>query len=443
MTRIWGSQQNVAVNAASITYLVAGFGLLLAAVLPASLRRFPISAPMVLVGVGVLVGLMPVPHRWVDPIAHRGFVEHLAEVVVLISLMGVGIAIDRPLRLRSWRSVLTWGSTWRLLLVAMPLTIAGVALAGNWLLGLGGPAALLLGAALAPTDPVLASDVQVEGPTTGVAPEEIDEEQEVRFALTAEAGLNDGAAFPFVFLALLWAGHGHLGGWLWHWAAWDLLGRVALGVGVGVAIGWVLGMIAFRAPRRALRTAHTGEPFLALACLALAYGTAELVHGYGFIAVFFAAVTVRWREPGHEYHELMHQVVERLERLGSLLALLLLGIALSNGLLARLTLGGVLLALLLVFVIRPLAGWVSLSFGPNRTRIGSTMLTRRDRAVISFFGVRGIGTVYYLAFATGLASFGEQTGLLWSTAAFTIILSVLVHGLSSGWAMQWVERGRA
>lgn len=422
-----------------LAYLVAGVALFVAVVLPAAVRRVPLSAPMVLVGIGVLVGLAPVRQRWVDPMAHRSMVQHLAEMCVLISLMGVGLALDRPLSWRSWASVRQWGATWRLLLVGMPLTIAGVMGASMWLMGLAPAAALLMGGALAPTDPVLASDVQVEGPTTGVEAEELDEEHEVRFGLTAEAGLNDGLGFPFVYAAILWAGAGGVtAAWAWHWVWWYLLGKVALGVGVGLAVGWTLGQLAFHAPRKGLRRVLTGEPLLALSCLALAYGLTELVHGYGFLAVFVSAVTMRWLEPGHEYHVSMHEVTEQLEHLLTLLLLLLLGVSLTNGLLDHLTWGGVGVALLLVFVVRPLAGWFALGLGSRRPRAGAVVLTRPDRAVMSFFGVRGIGTVYYLAYATGHADFGPD-GVLWSTAAFTIVLSVLVHGALSGFAMEWLE----
>ncbi|MCW2830579.1 MAG: cation transporter, partial [Aeromicrobium sp.] len=183
-----------------LVYLLGGAALLLAVVLPYALRTAALSAPVVLLGVGALIGLLPgVEDAAFSPIAHRTFVEHLAEFTVIISLMGVGLALDRPLRLTKPSSWRRWGAAWRMLALAMPLTIGAVALLGWWVMGLAPAAALLLGAVLAPTDPVLASDVQVAGPTTDEADEdEIDETDEVRFALTSEAGLNDGLAFPFV-----------------------------------------------------------------------------------------------------------------------------------------------------------------------------------------------------------------------------------------------------
>ena len=150
---------------AHLVYLLGGISLLLAVVLPYALRSAALSAPVVLLGVGALIGLLPgADDTAFSPITHRVFVEHLAEFTVLVALMGVGLALDRPLSLRSFSSWRRWGATWRLLAIAMPLSIAGVALLGWWVVGLAPSTALLLGAVLAPTDPVLASDVQVEGP---------------------------------------------------------------------------------------------------------------------------------------------------------------------------------------------------------------------------------------------------------------------------------------
>jgi NhaP-type Na+/H+ or K+/H+ antiporter len=357
--------------------------------------------------------------------------------------MGVGLALDRPLSFRDRSAWRRWSSTWKLLGIAMPLTIAGVALLGWWGLGVAPAAALLLGAALAPTDPVLASDVQVEGPTVDEAAEEVDEEDEVRFALTSEAGLNDGLAFPFVYAAVFLATKGAVSGWGLQWLAWELVGKVALGVLCGVAVGWVLGLVAFRSRARSLRVAETGEPLMALAAVLLAYGASEVLGGYGFLAVFACAMTIRSAERNHDYHALMHQVVERLERLLTLLVLLFLGIGLTHGLLAHLDWRGVLLGVALVFAIRPLAGWLALSVGSRG--VGDRrhdQLERRERLVTAFFGVRGVGTVYYLAYAFGQASFPEQRWL-WSTAAFTIVLSVVVHGIAVTPVMRRLERHRS
>ncbi len=426
-----------------VVYLLSGAALLLAVVLPTALSRAAVSAPIVLLLVGAMMGLAAPESADLTPTGHRSFVEHLTEFTVLIALMGVGLALDRPLNLRRFSSWRRWNAAWRLLGIAMVLTIAGVAFVGWWAIGLAPAGALLLGAVLAPTDPVLASDVQVAGPTPvdEGSLDEIDESDEVRFALTSEAGLNDGLAFPFVYAAIFLATLGPVSEWGLRWIGWELVGKVVLGVVLGVVVGWALAKTAFRAPARSLRTAETGEPLLALAAVLLSYGVAEIVGGYGFLAVFACAMTLRSAERGHEYHVHMHEIIERLERLLTLVVLLLLGVSMTNGLLRDLPWESVVLAVLLVFVIRPAAGLLALGFRGATARIGDHVFTSQERLATSFFGVRGVGSLYYLAYATGQADFGRHE-VLWSTVAFTIALSVLVHGITATPAMRWLERSR-
>ena len=232
---------------ADLVYLVAGGTLLLAVLLPQLLRQWAVSAPMVLVAVGMLIGLTPLPDGMpLDPQENRATIEHVTELTVLIALMGVGLAIDRPLNLLRRQSWGGWSPTWRLLAISMPLTIGAVALLGWWVAGLAPALAILLGAVLAPTDPVLASDVQVAGPRTESAEHEVEEDDDVRFSLTSEAGLNDGLAFPFVYAAILLATEGAVGNWAFEWVGWYLVGKVVIGVLVGIAVGWALARVAFR-----------------------------------------------------------------------------------------------------------------------------------------------------------------------------------------------------
>ncbi len=403
---------------ADLVYVVAGGSLLLAIVLPALLHRWAISAPMVLITVGLALGLTPLPDGMpLDPTANRVSIEHITELAVIVSLMGVGLALDRPLdlkRLASWRS---WGSTWRLLGIAMPLTIAAMAGLGM-AAGLGAAGALLLGSVLAPTDPVLASDVQVAGPQTNDE-HEIEEPDELRFTLTSEAGLNDGLAFPFVYAAIFIATGKTSGAEWFEWFSLYAVGKVVLGVAVGILVGRVLAKVAFRSASRSLRVAERGESLTALAALVTAYGVAEVMHGYGFLAVFACAMTFRSAERNHDYHAAMHEVTERLERLLTLFLLLVLGIALSRGLLESLDWRGIAIGLALILVVRPLAGIVALRGDPR--------LEPSQRWAVAFFGVRGIGSIYYLAYAAGEAP-GLGTDWMWSTVAFTVTASVFIHG---------------
>jgi sodium/hydrogen antiporter len=403
-------------------YLIVGTVLLLAVLLPVALKQHAVSAPMVLLVMGLLVGLLPLPDQATGgPMAHLSFIEHFTELTVIVALMGVGLALDRPLELLRPKSWAQWSAAWRLLGIAMPLGIAGVAVLGWSVMGLAPAAALLLGAALAPTDPVLASDVQVAGPQTG--DHEVDEDDEVRFTLTSEAGLNDGLAFPFVYAATLLATEGALSGWALEWVGWYLVGKVVVGVLAGLVVGRALAYAAFRSHSPSLRVAERGESLMALAALVSAYGVGEVVGGYGFLAVFTCAMTFRSAERSHDYHAAMHEVVERLERLLTLFVLLVLGIALTRGLLASLDWRGVAVALALVLLVRPLAGYAG--FLPSRDRAG---LDSGERWAIAFFGVRGIGSIYYLAYATGHSP-ELGTDWLWSTVSFTIVLSVFVHGV--------------
>jgi len=402
-----------------VVFVLAGASALLAAVLPRLLSGVPFSLPMAFLALGALIGLVPgLPA--VDPVEHEAVTEHLTEVVVIISLMGTGLAIDRPVGWRRWRT------TWQLLAVAMPLTIVLVALTGSLLGGLPLAAAVLLGAALAPTDPVLAGDVQVAEPS------EASDEDEVRFALTSEAGLNDGAAFPGVYLESALAAHaGALGGWLWGWALSDLLLRLVVGVAVGLVLGWALGRVFFHASVDALRLSQQVEGFTALAVTFLAYGAAQLLHGYGFVAVFVAACTLRAVERSHGAHKVAHAFVEQTERMLTAWVLLLLGAALTDGLLAGLTWQLALVAVLLVLLIRPLVGMLS-TWG--------TAAGWRERVVIAFFGVRGIGSLYYLSYGLSHGEFPVED--LWAVVGLAVAVSVVVHGTTATPVIGWLDRRR-
>ncbi|MDO5710524.1 MAG: cation:proton antiporter [Micrococcales bacterium] len=439
-----------------VLYLVVGLALLLAVILPTVLENLPASAPIILIVVGVVVGVLPwtggVP---ISPLQHPAATEHIAELTVIVALMGVGLAIDRPLHPRTWRS---WGSTWRLLLIAMPMCIAAVAVLGWWAMGLTPAAALLLGAALAPTDPVLAADVQVGGPTLSRSEQagqgsdgddpsddggaiDIDEHDEVRFALTSEAGFNDAFAFPFVYAAIYLVTVGPVGQWGWGWLANEVLAKTAIGIAVGVFGGWALGRVAFRSRVASLRLADQGQPLLALAATLAVYGLTEVLQGWGFLAVFVSALTLRAQERTHGYHRHMHEVIERLELLLTLLLLMLVGVTLADGLLGHLTWQGAFVGLALILIVRPLCGLVALGRGHDVDTHAGRQLGPRERLATAFFGVRGVGSIYYVAYAFGKAAFG-QAELLWATVAFTILASVLIHGITATPVMRWLDTVR-
>ena len=421
-----GSAPPVTPRILAITAL--GLGLWGAVALERPLRRWPVSLPMVYVGLGWLLFSLPLGLPVLDPAgipAHTLAAEVLTEFVVIVSLMGAGIAIDRRFSLRAW------GQVWPLLGVTMPLSVAAVAWAGWWGLGLAPASAILLGAALSPTDPVLARNVQVGPPGEGTR-------DDVRFDLTVEAGANDGLAFPFTYLAIGAAGATGLGPWLAEWAALDVLWRVFAGLAVGVAVGWAGGWYVFE---RSVETDDenaaggedddtTNEGLVVMGTLLAAYGLAEVVGGYGFLAVFAGAVAARQRESESDYHQASHHFVDQVERVVLVAMLLGFGGLLASGVLDALTWPAALLGLAVLLVVRPLAG----AAGMLRSS-----LPWAGRAAVAFLGVRGMGTLYYLAYGQTHASFAGAD-MLWATASLTILGSVVLHGVAAGPVMAWLDR---
>lgn len=408
-----------------------GLGILGAALTPAITLRFgltlPVSLPIMCLGGGLVAGLLLDEPR-MDLIANGPLIARVTEIAVLLSLTGCGLKLDRPLGLRSW------ATTWRLLGITMPLSIALMALGGWAIMGLAPAVALLLAACLAPTDPVLAASVQVGPPGE-------QEEADTRFALTSEAGLNDGLAFPFVHLALVAAAAfagasaapGDEGRFTEHvvtgWLAVDVAWKLGMGIAVGWAVGAVLGWIMFRfAPGQ-----RAADAFLSIGLTLFCYGLTELLHGYGFLAVFLAALTFRRSERNHAVHGELHHFVEQIELLVMICVVFITGIALSQGLLEPLGWRGLLLAVLFLAVIRPVAGWVGLA--------GSSVAPA-ERFAISVLGIRGVGAFYYLSYGLSHAPFSIEAGQqMWAVAGLIVALSVVLHGLTAPALMGRLQAG--
>lgn len=342
--------------------------------------------------------------------------ELVAEVTVIIALFGAGMRVD------SIGPLAKWFPTIRLLAIAMPLTILAVAAFGMFIGGMTVAGAVILAAVLAPTDPVLAADVQIAPPLEG-------QEHPVRFALTTEAALNDGLAFPFVYLGLFIATQGlAVDEWGLRWLLEDVFYRIGVGALVGWAGGWALGQVLFNFPKRS-KLANTGSGVIAIAGVFLCYGSTELVEGYGFIAVAVMGLTLRRVESEHEYHRNLHDFSEAIEHALTALLLIALGGALPL-LLADLEWWHLMVAAFLLLIIRPVAGWLSLWQSP---------LNRSDRLVVSVYGVRGIGSIYYLAYAATHADLANGSDL-WIIVAVTILASTILHGFTVGWAMDKIGR---
>jgi NhaP-type Na+/H+ or K+/H+ antiporter len=417
----------------AIWALIVGLLLIIMVLSGTLLKRLPLSSAMIYLAAGYALG----PGGWavltLNPVGHTALLERVAEVAVLISLFSVGLKLGLPLSNRHWWLPL------RLAFLSMTLTVALIAAAG--ILGLGLPlgAGILLGAILAPTDPVLAAAVQVE--SSG-------DRDRLRFSLTGEGGLNDGTAFPFVMLGLGLLGRHDLGTGGWLWLAVDLVWATAGGLLIGGALGALVGRVVVYLRARHQESVGLDE-FLALGLIALSYGAAVLTHGYGFLAVFAAGLALqRVKEPSGMIHmptpgqsdhpadnapanhathadhasAYMMQAVRgfngQMERVAELVVVLVVGAMLPF---ARLSAGEAGLLLLLFLAIRPVSVWLGLLGAP---------ISRDQRAMIAWFGIRGIGSIYYLTYAInqGLPRPLAEPFIAITLAAVTV--SILLHGMS-------------
>ncbi|MBX9727748.1 MAG: cation:proton antiporter [Sphingopyxis sp.] len=413
-----GNAAGLVASAYTPLLLLVGCLILFIAWAPLALRRLPLSVPILCVSIGwLLFSMTPLsvysPHPSGSPI----LIERAAELIVIVSLMGAGLKIDRAL------TIANWSLTIRLLAITMPLTILLLMALGVGLLGLPLAAALLLAAALAPTDPVLASDVQIESP-------EGREENEARFALTSEAGLNDALAFPFIHLAVA----ASLGGFTlatWQeWAVDAVLIRLSVGFVVGVTGGWLLGYVTYRLPK-GTRLSRSGDGFVALGATLAIYAVAEFAHGYGFLAVFIAGLMLRRAAQGNDFNTRLHDFADEAERLLMLLLLVLFGAMLAGGaLLETLRWSDITFALIALALVRPVAGLIGLA----GTRQG--ML---ERGIIATFGIRGLGSVYYLAYGINHGQF-DDADRLWSVLSLVVLLSIVAHGITVTPLMRRLER---
>jgi sodium/hydrogen antiporter len=413
--------------------LLIGSVLLLMGLAAAYVTRLPITATMVYLGIGMALGPLGWDVALFDPLAYPALFHRGAEVAVVISLFTVGLKLRLPLDDTRWAPTLV------LAFLSMTLTVGLVALIGFYGLGLSLGASILLGAILAPTDPVLASEVQLKHPG---------DRDRLRRALSGEGGLNDGTAFPFVMLGLGLLGLHDLGAYGWRWWAVDVVWAILGGLGIGGALGFGTGqLIVFL--RRRQREVVTMDGFLLLGLIGFAYGSAIAAQTYGFLAVFAAGLAVRAVElhrGGKEYRSIdlalargaSEEQLLRDPRLGpaylatSMLSLnsqleqiLEVGMVLIVG--AALFWVGVPPAAawfvpVLFFVIRPLAVtpvWWTARF------------TRGQFAGIAWFGIRGIGSIYYLMFAIEHGLSGEQVALLTSITFTVVATSIIVHGVSA------------
>ena len=404
------------------------------------LKRLPLSTSMLYLLAGFALGPAGLALLKPSPVTDHRILEVIAEAAVLVSLFAVGLKLTLPLSERPWRATL------RLATVSMLITISLLAAIGVVLFDLPLGAAILLAAILAPTDPVLASDVQLADPN---------DRDSVRFSLTGEGGLNDGTAFPFVMLGLGLLGLRDLGSGHWRWVTVDLVWAVTGGLAIGAVCGYAIGKLVLH-----LRTRHREavglDEFLMLGLIGVAYGGAQLASTYGFLAVFAAGLALQrsqrqWGsasqaraaviarttddatpESDSRKEELatdpqlagayMTQAVrgfnEQLERIVEVAVVLLVGAMLT---LIVLPGNAIAYLVLLFFVVRPIAVLLGLA---------GLQMPRDQRLLIGWFGIRGIGSIYYLLYAIGQGLPEPLTQLMLSIVLTAVAASIVVHGIS-------------
>ena len=393
-------------------FVLASVVLLILIVSPRIESKKYVTTPIFFLLIGIALFLLPVPWELPELIDEPVILKRITEFGVIVALVSAGLKINDPF---SWK---TWSSSARLLLVTMPLTIAATALLGWWFAGLVPASAILLGAVLAPTDPVLANDVQTSDPGTP-------DDSSVRLTLTTEAGLNDGLAFPFTNLAIAVAVLGlSPSAWIVDWLLIDVLYKIMIGGIVGVLCGKFLGFLLFNIPEN--KNIKIADNVFALALVLFPYAVAELVSSYGFIAVFVSAAVFRQKSPDHEYQKKVHRFSVTMESLMEGILMLIIGGYLVFGVLEPLTFPMIAVSLAILFLVRPISGLIAFA--------GSD-LPKHKKWVISFFGIRGIGSLYYLSYGIYMADF-PQADELWAITIFIITASVLIHGISAKSVME-------
>lgn len=393
------------------------------------INRLPITSSMFYLAVGIVVGPTGFAFFHFNPLEQSEVLEVLTECAVLISLFAAGVKMPVPFSFKRWRSPL------QLAFISMLITVSLVALFGYFVLHLPLGAAVLLGAIIAPTDPVLATDVQVR---------HHGDKDQLRFALTCEAGINDGTAFPFVMLGLGLLGLHELGDYGSQWFLIDVIWATSAGVAIGVLFGCLLGYLVWYVQKQGQEISILHD-FLGLGLVATVYGLSLLVDAWGFLAVFAAAVALRqtetWlalnqkslkarsalqntsmtNEAAITFKPLSEGALvfnEHLERLSELVLIILLGGTLFIDSWSWQAVG---FAAFVFMVARPLSVYLGL------WRSGMPM---HVRSMSAWFGVRGIGSLYYLMYAIQHGLPEDLSMQLINVVFITISLSIFIHGIS-------------
>ena len=398
--------------------LFGGLIALFAAIIPVLLSKRYISAPIIYLILGT-TGFFICEECHIKPLDHLEEIMHITEFVILIALVNTGLRINEPFK---WS---TWKNAFRLLAIAMPVTIVAATFLGWWIMDFVPATAMLFGALISPTDPVLASELQTSEPGK-------QDTSKSKLGLTAEAGINDGLAFPFTFFAIFAVTKGlDYQNWIGEWFLNEFLIKIAIGVGVGLLCGWILYKLIFSVSSKDdKQQGRISRGILSLALIALPYAITEFFGGYGFIAVFFAACMFSNFEK-HQHHMIdLHDFNEELESFAVAVIFVTIGFFMGLHYHILLDLHILAISLIMVLVVRPIAGYISLI---------KSGLNPFQKFVLSFYGMRGISSLYYLAYALTAAPFVAPQKLIATTTA-TIFFSVLIHGVTARFVQKRIKK---
>lgn len=395
-----------------ISFAYLGFAGTLIAFMPIYTKKLKITYIIPLLILGMILYLTGAPLPWPHPTWEFESGKIIAEVIVIISLMTAGLKIGTTYTWKDWKKPLS------LIVITMPLCMISIFLVSYYILGLNGPVSLLLAAVLSPTDPVLASDIQLE--------EHQDEKKRntgLRYTLTGEAGINDGVAFPFVFFAILWSKAGNfsdidLGHFVWYYVVYKL----AVGALIGATIGFIYSFIIHKHDKK--NTSKILGGFIAVALTFFSYGIAEVAHTYGFLSVFATGIFIQYFQANRAEDRVESQMLEFVEETEKMLVVLwaiFFGGSLLSGILGYTDWKGILFSLVIVLVMRPIFGYLAM--------LTSKFSTAKKWA-IGFFGVRGIGSFFYLSFALLNGNFVEYTQLF-GIVSYVVLFSIIIHGFTS------------
>ncbi|WP_404787773.1 cation:proton antiporter [Altericista sp. CCNU0014] len=396
-----------------ISFLIVGLLLLFVTLGSGWISGLPFSYALIYLIVGVLLGPYGIHVVNVRPQAE--VIERFAEFTVLISLFSCGLKMSRPLQFRAWNSTI------RLIGLLMPICILALAIVGRVFLGLPWGAAILLSAILAPTDPVLASEIQLS---------DAEDHDELRFGLTSEGGLNDALAFPFVYFGIYLIEDPQWQNWFRQWVLVDIFWAIAAGIVMGILVAQLVTLI-HRKLRRLKSANALMEDFIALSMVMITYALTEMVNGYGFVAVFVAGMVVQRNQVTPETYHSQLDFSEQIEKLMEVGIILVLGSSLRVEPMIRFSGEIFLVAVLLIFVIRPVGTWVS--------TVGSSLQPTR-RWLYGWLGIRGLGSIYYLSYAFGKGLSGEVGEEVGWVVYFTVAISIVLHGISATPLMTWYEQ---